>query len=564
MSYTATNLGFLSGGHLSVANGISGDGTVVVGGASDSTNTLQPVYWDDSNVIHQLPLLAGTVDGQAWGASFNGTIIIGTLADNTGASYAVIWTGGPSWSVALLVLPGGDSSGSAFSCSSDGTVVAGSYIAGLAVTSTPCVWVSGVFAALPLPGSANDGTASGVSPDGTVIVGFVTNRIFGPDTAVSWSGAPTWVATVLPDLGFHNAGINGASAASSAGGVIGGAVQSSVGTTSEAAIWGSSVLTIVGPDGSSIRGVDSLGVTFCGAIASGAAVWVANTPSALPTFVGGSVAAGNSISSNGAAIAGIGFDGSAHQTAVRWDAPPPPPTAMATLADLFFSVVPGFVDLTVTSNRRNFVSPNGGAQNLGPTGQRPFGVGPVVFLTSDGTPATFADNNGRGGPFVISSGTLTAGGTNPPGSTIITTTTEPFSPGQGVLGDYLTGNLYAFNPATYTDNGTQRRWLRRWRALPQATIQAVRFAWLNIVFQTGAGAPDGTNPQVVLRWSDDGGHTYSDERIVPVEPLGETSFTVKFNRLGMTRRFSGSDRIFEISSSDAFKIAILDAEVDVK
>lgn len=563
MSYTATNLGFLSGGHLSVANGISGDGTVAVGGASDNTNTLQPVYWDASNVIHLLPLLAGTVAGQAYACSQNGSVIFGVVSENAGTNHAVMWTGGPSWSVIELLVPGGDSAGSVFCCSSSGAVAAGSYVAGLAVVVTPCVWVNGVFAALSLPGGANEGTAAGVSPDGTVVVGSAGNSSSGNNVAAFWT-SPSWPVTVLPDLGFRDAALNVATSSSSSGGVIAGFVEDSTGG-SEAAVWVSSVLTVIGPDGSSIVGTDGLGTTFCGSSSGSAAVWIANTPAGLPAFGAfTSVTTANGISSNGAAIAGIGIDASSHQTAVRWDAPPPPPTAMATLADLFFSVVPGFVDLTVTSNRRNFVSPNGGAQNLGPTGQRPFGVGPVVFLTSDGTPATFADNNGRGGPFVISSGTLTAGGTNPPGSTIITTTTEPFSPGQGVLGDYLTGNLYAFNPATYTDNGTQRRWLRRWRALPQATIQAVRFAWLNIVFQTGAGAPDGTNPQVVLRWSDDGGHTYSDERIVPIGPLGETSFTVKFNRLGMTRRFSGSDRIFEISSSDPFKIAILDAEVDVK
>ncbi len=137
------------------------------------------------------------------------------------------------------------------------------------------------------------------------------------------------------------------------------------------------------------------------------------------------------------------------------------------------------------------------------------------------------------------------------------------SAGQGVLGDYQSGNLYAFNPATLTDNGTARRWMRRWRALPAGSPQAKRFWSLLINMQTGVGVPNGTTPHVALKWSDDGGLTWSDERIVAVGALGATTKSVKFNRLGAARRFSGSDRIFELSSSDQFSVAIYDAELDV-
>jgi len=243
-------------------------------------------------------------------------------------------------------------------------------------------------------------------------------------------------------------------------------------------------------------------------------------------------------------------------------APTPTPTGLATLADLWWSATPFFVDLTVESNRRNFISTAGAAQNLGADGSAPFGVTPPVFLSSSGPPATFADNNGRGGAFAVSGGTLTSAGSNPPPSSELIITSKPWSAGAGVLGDYLTGNLYAFNPDTFTDNGTQRRWLRRWRALAQGSPAAKRFAHLIVDMQTGAGVPEGTVAQCMLRWSDDGGATWSDARIVAVGPLGGTKQTVKFNRLGSTRRFGGSDRIFELSSSDPFMLAILDAEVE--
>jgi hypothetical protein len=237
--------------------------------------------------------------------------------------------------------------------------------------------------------------------------------------------------------------------------------------------------------------------------------------------------------------------------------------SQATIADLWFSNTAGFVDFTTVANRRNFISDVGGAQNLGADGSAPFGVTPPVFLTNTGMPASFATNAGRGGAFIVSGGTLAAGASDPPGSGRVTVTQQPFSPGDGVLGDYSSGNLYALNPATLTDNGTQRRWLRRWRALPQAGIASQRFSYLSIVMETGINVPAGTTPHLVLRWSDDGGNSWSNERIGEVGAKGQTSITVKFNRLGSTRRFGGSDRIFELSSSDPFMVAILDADVEV-
>lgn len=250
-------------------------------------------------------------------------------------------------------------------------------------------------------------------------------------------------------------------------------------------------------------------------------------------------------------------------TACLVTVPLPPPSANATLADLFFSEVPGFVDFTVESNRRRFITATGGARSLGTDGSAPYGTTPVVFLTRTGAPLTFANNNGRGGTFPVFGTALTAGATNPPGSAVSTLTFTPATGGQGVLGDYRNGNLYAFNPATLTDNGTARKWIRRWRALPQETMAAVKFSSLTIDMQTGIGISDGARPQLVLRWSDDGGFTWSDDRILAVGIKGDTTATIKFNRLGMTRRFAGSDRLFELSSTDPFVVSIMDAEVDV-
>jgi hypothetical protein len=135
--------------------------------------------------------------------------------------------------------------------------------------------------------------------------------------------------------------------------------------------------------------------------------------------------------------------------------------------------------------------------------------------------------------------------------------------GRNVIGDYQSGNLLAYNLDTLTDNGKTRKWVRTWRALPKPTDDPVSFYSLRIDMETGSRfVPSGTAPQCMLRWSDDGGHTWSDQRIIPVGSIGQTALRVKFNRLGSTRRNSGLDRIFELSSTDQFRVALIGAELD--
>ena len=128
-----------------------------------------------------------------------------------------------------------------------------------------------------------------------------------------------------------------------------------------------------------------------------------------------------------------------------------------------------------------------------------------------------------------------------------------------IVGDYRNGNLYAFNLDEATDNGTFRRWLRSWRAVPKPSQQPQRFSSLRLDMETGDQVPDGTNPQIVLRWSDDGGHTWSEERFQRAGRTGQTARRVTFKRLGSTRRNHGLDRIFEASSTDPFKVALIGA-----
>lgn len=130
-----------------------------------------------------------------------------------------------------------------------------------------------------------------------------------------------------------------------------------------------------------------------------------------------------------------------------------------------------------------------------------------------------------------------------------------------VVGDYRNGSLYNMNMDARLDNGAQRKWLRSWRALPAPQFEPVTFSQLQIDMQTGVGVPDDGNPQVTLRWSDDGAHNWSNERYQSAGKTGETALRVTFKRLGSTRLNSGLDRIFELSSSDQFDVALIGADL---
>ena len=132
-----------------------------------------------------------------------------------------------------------------------------------------------------------------------------------------------------------------------------------------------------------------------------------------------------------------------------------------------------------------------------------------------------------------------------------------------IVGDYENANIYAFDLEDYSDNGATQKWLRSWRALPQGQNNLKRTAQhtLQLDCESGVGLNlgQGSDPQVMLRWSDDGGHTWSSEHWVSIGKIGQYGRRVIWRRLGMTQKLR--DRVYEISMTDPVKIAIMGAEL---
>jgi hypothetical protein len=132
-----------------------------------------------------------------------------------------------------------------------------------------------------------------------------------------------------------------------------------------------------------------------------------------------------------------------------------------------------------------------------------------------------------------------------------------------VIGDFENGNIYAFDLDDFSDNGGIQKWLRTWRALPtgQNNLRRTAQHTLQLDCESGVGLNlgQGSDPQVMLRFSDDGGHTWSNEHWKSMGKIGQYYKRVIWRRLGMTTKLR--DRVYEVSGTDPVKIAIMGAEL---
>ena len=129
--------------------------------------------------------------------------------------------------------------------------------------------------------------------------------------------------------------------------------------------------------------------------------------------------------------------------------------------------------------------------------------------------------------------------------------------GYNLVGDYSNGKIYHLDRNVYTDDGQN---VKRMRRAPHLTVDLQRqyFEELQLQFQPGVGLStgQGDDPQAMLRWSNDGGSTWSSEHWTTIGKIGKYTNRAIWRRLGTAR-----DRIFEVSVSDPVKAVIVSANL---
>jgi hypothetical protein len=130
-----------------------------------------------------------------------------------------------------------------------------------------------------------------------------------------------------------------------------------------------------------------------------------------------------------------------------------------------------------------------------------------------------------------------------------------------VVGDYANGNLYQMSSSVYTDNGAA---ILRQRISPHISsdMNRVFHKSFQLDCETNIGldgSGQGTNPQAMLQWSNDGGHTWSNEMWSTMCKIGNTTDRVIFRRLGQSR-----NRVYKVSISDPIKVVMIGATLEIE
>ncbi|MBK7892891.1 MAG: hypothetical protein IPJ84_19165 [Bdellovibrionales bacterium] len=84
-----------------------------------------------------------------------------------------------------------------------------------------------------------------------------------------------------------------------------------------------------------------------------------------------------------------------------------------------------------------------------------------------------------------------------------------------VVGDYANGKVYSMSSSVYSDAGDE---ISRTRIAPHATsgLKLVRHNSFQLDMEVGVGldgSGQGIDPQVMMKFSDDGGHVWSNEEV---------------------------------------------------
>lgn len=130
--------------------------------------------------------------------------------------------------------------------------------------------------------------------------------------------------------------------------------------------------------------------------------------------------------------------------------------------------------------------------------------------------------------------------------------------GEVVVGDREDGRLYTYDLEHYTDDGEPIRRVRQTPHISQSE-KRIRFNSFELQAEPGVGlvSGQGSDPKALLSWSDDGGHTWSNEHQASLGAMGVYSGRTRWTRLGM-----GRDRVFRVATSEPVPVTWLGAEID--
>lgn len=135
-----------------------------------------------------------------------------------------------------------------------------------------------------------------------------------------------------------------------------------------------------------------------------------------------------------------------------------------------------------------------------------------------------------------------------------------FLGGRHYVGDRQNGNVYELDEDTYSDNGDA---IEREIIFPTVSNEKKRFVVSKLVLETEPGvgltSGQGSDPQVMMQYSNDFGNTWSAELWRGIGKKGEYENRAVWNRLGQARQ-----KTFRFKFSDPVKFVVADAYVEAR
>jgi hypothetical protein len=133
--------------------------------------------------------------------------------------------------------------------------------------------------------------------------------------------------------------------------------------------------------------------------------------------------------------------------------------------------------------------------------------------------------------------------------------------GKHLVGDFENGKIYEASQGIYDHDGAEMIRLRSF-TMPDSMRKNVLYGRFELDCEFGVGlvSGQGSDPLVMIRWSDDNGNTWSALRTATLGKIGEYWKRAYLLRCGKGR----SGRIFEISCSDPVRFCLSGAYADVE
>jgi probable HAF family extracellular repeat protein len=203
-------LGYLNGGVSSSAEGVSGNGSVVVGSSNTAAGHSEAFRWSLGNGMQAVGTLPGYTDSRAIGVNADASVVVGDALP--------FKQGPPTTEEAFILTPKGGLQGLGFlpsdtftevkGVSADGTVVIGE--SGFGPRSEAFRWAAlgGMLGLGDLPGGASYSVAFAASADGSVVVGKGSGSSGGEEAFVwdAFHGIRQLKAVLENDFGFDLTG----------------------------------------------------------------------------------------------------------------------------------------------------------------------------------------------------------------------------------------------------------------------------------------------------------------------------------------------------------------------